>query len=135
MPWWRIGTHYARAISPRTATIRGRRPTSLAAARADDLESWPLARARLSLAYGSWLRRQRRVAKSRAALRSARDVLDAIGVHYLADRARQELDASGETSRHRGIDALDQLTPQELQIVRLAADGLSNREIGCACCT
>ena len=38
--------------------------------------------------------------------------------------------ASGEATRHRGIDVLDQLTPQELQIARLAADGLSNREIG-----
>ena len=129
MPWWRIGTHYARGAivaadgdDPKAADV------AFAAARADHLERWPLARARLSRAYGSWLRRQRRVAESRAALRSARDVLDAIGVHYLADRARQELDASGETSRHRGIDALDQLTPQELQIVRLAADGLSNRE-------
>ena len=70
------------------------------------------------------------MAESRAALRSARDVLDAIGVRYLADRARQELGASGEASRHRGIDTLDQLTPQELQIARFAADGLSNREIG-----
>jgi DNA-binding NarL/FixJ family response regulator len=76
------------------------------------------------------LRRQRRAAESRAELRSARDQLDAIGVHYLADRARHELGASGEISRHRGFDALDELTPQELQIARLAAEGLSNREIG-----
>jgi DNA-binding NarL/FixJ family response regulator len=55
----------------------------------------------------------------------------AIGVRYLADRARRELTASGEASeRHHGTDALDQLTPQELQIARLAAEGLSNREIG-----
>ena len=95
-----------------------------------DLERWPLARARLALAYGTWLRRQRRVAESRAELRSARDLLDAIGVRYLADRAQHELGASGEAPRHRGIDILDQLTPQELQIARLAAEGLSNREIG-----
>ena len=63
-----------------------------------DLERWPLARARLSLAYGTWLRRQRRVAESRAELRSARDLLDAIGVRYLADRAQQELGASGEAT-------------------------------------
>ena len=70
------------------------------------------------------------MAESRAELRSARDLLDAIGVRYLADRAQQELGASGEATRHRGIDVLDQLTPQELQIARLAAEGLSNREIG-----
>ena len=85
---------------------------------------------RAVLAYGTWLRRQRRVAESRAELRSARDLLDAIGVRYLADRAQQELGASGEATRHRGIDVLDQLTPQELQIARLASEGMSNREIG-----
>jgi RNA polymerase sigma factor (sigma-70 family) len=46
-----------------------------------------------------------------------------------ADRARRELRASGENSRRRSRDALDELTPQELQIVQMAARGLSNREI------
>jgi len=130
MPWWRIGVAYGRAV---LAAKTGHAPSADAAfatARAMDLERWPLARARLSLAYGTWLRRQRRVAESRTELRSARDLLDAIGVRYLADRAQQELEASGEATRHRGIDVLDQLTPQELQIARLAAEGLSNREIG-----
>jgi DNA-binding NarL/FixJ family response regulator len=44
--------------------------------------------------------------------------------------ARQELRASGETSRPRTPDARDQLTPQELQIAQLVSEGLSNREIG-----
>ena len=48
----------------------------------------------------------------------------------LAEHARRELRASGETSRSRTPDARDQLTPQELQIAQLAAEGLSNREIG-----
>jgi DNA-binding CsgD family transcriptional regulator len=130
MPWWRIGLAYARAV----IAADGDDPTAeaaFAAASAIDLERWPLARARLSLCHGIWLRRRRRIAESRAALRDARDVFDAIGIRYLAERARQELGASGEAShRHRGIDALDQLTPQELQIARLAAEGLSNREIG-----
>jgi DNA-binding NarL/FixJ family response regulator len=47
-----------------------------------------------------------------------------------AARARQELRASGESSRRRTPDTLDELTPQELQIVQMAAEGLSNREIG-----
>ena len=130
MPWWRIGVAYGRAVLAAKAGDAASADSAFATARAMDLERWPLARARLSLAYGTWLRRQRRVAESRAELRSARDLLDAIGVRYLADRAQQELGASGEATRHRGIDVLDQLTPQELQIARLAAEGLSNREIG-----
>lgn len=131
MPWWRIGVAYARVL------IAGDREDEVEAAEAFraamklDLERWPLARARLALCHGVWLRRNRRVAESRAALRTARDMFDAIGIRYLAERARQELTASGEAShRHQGVDALDQLTPQELQIARLAAEGLSNREIG-----
>ena len=46
------------------------------------------------------------------------------------ERARQELRASGETSRRRTPDAWDELTPQELQIAQMAAAGLTNREIG-----
>ena len=86
----------------------------------------PAARGR----YGRWLRRQRRVADSRAPLRTAREGLDALAFPRLAESARQELRASGETSRRRIPAAWDQLTPQELQIARLAAAGFSNREIG-----
>ncbi len=95
-----------------------------------DLASWPFARARLSLAYGEWLRRQRRTVESRTPLRAARDAFDALSVGPWADRARRELRASGEGSRRRTGDSLDELTPQELQIVQMAAQGLSNREIG-----
>ena len=130
MPWWRIGVAYGRAVLADKTGDAASADAAFATARAMDLERWPLARGRLSLAYGTWLRRQRRVTESRAELRSARDLLDAIGVRYLAKRAERELGASGEATRHRGIDILDQLTPQELQIARLAAEGLSNREIG-----
>jgi DNA-binding NarL/FixJ family response regulator len=82
------------------------------------------------LAYGRWLRRQRRVAESRAPLRAARGSADALGFDGLAAMARQELRASGETSRQRTPDARDQLTPQEQQIAQLVAEGLSNREVG-----
>jgi DNA-binding CsgD family transcriptional regulator len=91
---------------------------------------WPYHRGRLMLAHGSWLRRQRRVADSRRPLRAARDLFDTLGFEPAAERARQELRASGETSRRRVPEAWDQLSPQELQIARLAADGLTNREIG-----
>jgi ATP/maltotriose-dependent transcriptional regulator MalT len=129
MPWWAIGVAYGRAVLAGQAGDEAA-ASAFARARAQDLDRWPLARGRLALAYGTWLRRRRQVAESRIELREARDLLDGIGVRYLADRAEQELGASGESTRHRGIDVLDQLTPQELQIARLAADGLSNREIG-----
>lgn len=92
--------------------------------------SWPDFRGRLLLAYGRWLRRQRRIAESRGPLRAARDTFDALAYYALADKARQELRASGETSRRRSDDARDQLTPQELKIAEMAAAGLSNKEIG-----
>ena len=95
-----------------------------------DLSSWPCYRGRLLLNYGRWLRRQRRVAESRAPLRAARESFDALAFDGLAEIARQELRASGETSIRRTPDARDQLTPQELQIAHLAASGLSNRDIG-----
>jgi len=95
-----------------------------------DLVQWPCFRGRMLLWYGRWLRRQRRVAESRAPLRAARDGFDAGGFAKLAESARQELRASGETSRRRTPETWDQLTPQELQIARMAAEGLSNREIG-----
>ena len=90
----------------------------------------PYERARLMLAYGIWLRRRRRVAECREPLRLALAAFDALGAVSWGQQARDELRASGETARGRTPDALDQLTPQELQIARLAADGLSNRVIG-----
>jgi DNA-binding CsgD family transcriptional regulator len=94
-----------------------------------DLVDWPCYRGRMLLWYGRWLRRRRRVAESRAPLRAAREVFDALAFPALAESARQELRAAGETSPRRTRKAWDQLTPQELQIARMAAEGLSNREI------
>jgi ATP/maltotriose-dependent transcriptional regulator MalT len=91
---------------------------------------WPLHRARLLLAYGAWLRRQRRIGEARAHLRTAMQALDAIGAVPWGEMARKELRATGETSRRRTPIARDQLSPQELQIAQLAAQGLSNRAIG-----
>ena len=114
---------YARAIvADDEATYQEGLSSSVAA--------WPCYRGRLLLAYGSWLRRQRRVAESRAPLRAARDIFDGLGFVGVAERARQELRASGETSRKRTLEAWAELSPQELQIARMAAEGLTNREIG-----
>ena len=57
-------------------------------------------------------------------------MLDAIGMEAFAERARRELLAAGETARRRAVTARVELTAQEAQIARLAADGLSNPEIG-----
>jgi ATP/maltotriose-dependent transcriptional regulator MalT len=95
-----------------------------------DLTNWPFQRARLLLAYGQWLRRQRRIAESRTSLRDARDAFDAMACAAWGDQARRELRASGESSLRRDPVARDQLTAQELQIAQLAAQGLSNRDIG-----
>ena len=99
-----------------------------------DLTRWPLVRARLELAYGSWLRRQRRASEARAPLRSAKATLEWIGAGAWAERARSELRAAGERApvqegSHPGRPWQDALTPQELQIAGLAAEGLSNRGI------
>jgi DNA-binding CsgD family transcriptional regulator len=95
-----------------------------------DLAAWPFSRARLLLAYGAWLRRQRRVGESRVPLRTAREAFDALGVPPWAERARHELRGAGVTSHPRERHAMHKLTPKELQIARMAASGLSNREIG-----
>ena len=90
----------------------------------------PFDHARLQLAYGAWLRRQRRVSESRGPLRAARQVFDALACVPWAERARQELRASGEKSGGRVQAARDQLSAQELQIAQMAATGMTNREIG-----
>ena len=86
--------------------------------------------ARSHLLYGEWLRRERRRADARDQLRAAHDMLDAMGMEAFAERARRELLATGETARKRTVETAVELTAQEVQVARLARDGLSNPEIG-----
>jgi DNA-binding CsgD family transcriptional regulator len=86
--------------------------------------------ARTHLLYGEWLRREGRRTDAREQLRAAHEQFTAIGMEAFAERARVELSATGETARKRTDDTRTQLTAQELQIVRMARDGLSNPEIG-----
>ena len=85
--------------------------------------------ARAHLLYGEWLRREGRRVDAREQLRSAHGMFDTIGMEAFAERARRELVATGEIIRRRTVDTLDELTPQEAQIARLASDGRSNSEI------
>ena len=87
-------------------------------------------RARTLFSFGCWLRRERRGVESRKPLRDAIDLFDVLDATRWSMRARQELRATGETIGPRTPDARDRLTSQELQIAQLAAEGLSNREIG-----
>jgi DNA-binding CsgD family transcriptional regulator len=85
--------------------------------------------ARTHLLYGEWLRRERRRLDAREHLRTALDMFRSMGTEAFAGRAERELSATGERARKRTVDTLDQLTPQEEQIARLAARGTTNREI------
>ncbi|WP_405365705.1 ATP-binding protein [Kitasatospora sp. NBC_00039] len=92
----------------------------------------PFEQARTALLYGEWLRRERRRTDARPHLRAALETFELLGARPWADRARSELTATG-TSAPAPADApagaLTALTPQELQIARLAARGLTNRDI------
>jgi DNA-binding CsgD family transcriptional regulator len=85
--------------------------------------------ARAHLLYGEWLRRERRRLDARSELRRAHDLFSDFGMEAFAERARVELRATGEHARKRSVETLDQLTPQEAQVARLAAEGSSNRAI------
>jgi DNA-binding CsgD family transcriptional regulator len=125
-PWLHHNLRQTRALLAEDADAEALVQTALDV----DLDASPLDQARLRLAFGQWLRRHRRVAESRAHLRAARDTFDMLGAVPWGEQARQELRAAGEASVNRTPHLLDQLTPQELQIAQLAAEGLSNREIG-----
>ena len=124
-PWTRVALCYAAPLlaSDELAEREFRRALDASLAR------WPAYRARLLLEYGSWLRRQRRVAEARGPLRTARQICEAHGLLPWAERARGELRATGEISKAPAAQRWTTLSPQELQIAQLAAEGLSNREI------
>ena len=86
--------------------------------------------ARTHLLYGEWLRREKQRSEAREHLRHAYEMLTAMGIEAFAERARRELQATGETVRRRSVtQAIERLTAQEAQIARLVHEGLSNPEI------
>jgi DNA-binding NarL/FixJ family response regulator len=85
--------------------------------------------ARAHLLYGEWLRRERRKLDARAQLRQAHEMFLDFGAEAFAQRARVELNATGERARKRIEETRHQLTPQEAQVAHLAAQGATNPEI------
>jgi DNA-binding CsgD family transcriptional regulator len=81
------------------------------------------------LVHGEWLRRDGRRAEARSALRTAHAAFADMGAAAFAERARIELEATGERARRRSVDTALDLTPQEAQVARLAAERLTSREI------
>jgi ATP/maltotriose-dependent transcriptional regulator MalT len=127
VPTLQIHLEYARAV---LAPDDGAADSLFKAAMSRDLTRWPWHRARLELAYGSWLRRRRRMSASRIPLRAARITFEQIGAKTWAEQAASELRAAGGRTAVTEPSGRDTLTAQELQVARLAAIGLSNRKIG-----
>ncbi|TFV77525.1 LuxR family transcriptional regulator [Blastococcus sp. CT_GayMR19] len=127
----RAGTPWGIALARRgAAQLAGGDPVAYEEAlEQHEAATRPLDEARTRLSYGESLRRRRRRVDARLALRAAAEAFDRAGAAPWADRARAELRATGETLGPRQATEWDRLTPQELQIARLAVGGASNPEI------
>jgi ATP/maltotriose-dependent transcriptional regulator MalT len=131
----RVDRSATAALRPRLASCRAllapRTEATVHFATALDLidSARPFDRPRIRLLHGEHLRRLGRRVEAREHLRAAIEGFDDIGAASWADRAGQELQATGETARRRSPDAITQLTPQELQIARLVGQGLTNKEV------
>ncbi|MCX4619859.1 ATP-binding protein [Streptomyces albogriseolus] len=125
-PWALAVAHRCRAL------VDGREEDYREAVRLHGQGRRPFERARTALLYGEWLRRARRRSEARDTLRSALEDFEGLRAVPWAERARAELRAAGDattSAKATAENVLDRLTPQELQVVRLAADGNSSREI------
>ncbi|MEV8593830.1 AAA family ATPase [Streptomyces sp. NPDC052012] len=129
-PWARAVAHRCRALVD--SGEEDREEDYVQAVRLHGLGGRPFERARTELVYGEWLRRARRRSEARASLRSALEIFERLRAAPWAERARAELRAAGDATtvaKATAENVLDRLTPQELQVVRLAAGGNSSREI------
>ncbi|MEU8894221.1 AAA family ATPase [Nocardia sp. NPDC048505] len=123
-PWVAALAHRCRALTAPDSSAERHFRSAL------ELGGRPFEQARTQLLYGEWLRRARRKVDARTQLQPALETFDRLAATPWADRARTELAALGAGTTARPVaGVLAALTPQELQIVRLAAQGLSNRDI------
>lgn len=97
-----------------------------------DRVDMPFERARTMLVLGERLRRARRRADARRALDEALDTFDRIGADPWSARARTELRATGGRAAEHAASPVEELTPRELQVAALVAEGRTNREVGAA---
>jgi DNA-binding CsgD family transcriptional regulator len=88
--------------------------------------------ARTQLSYGARLRRARERVRAREQLRRAHETFSELGAQPWVELARAELAATGETARRRDPSTIDELTPQELQVALLLAEGRTTREAAAA---
>ena len=95
-------------------------------------DQWPFERAQLRLDQAEWLRRRRRINDAKPVLTEALGTFRRLGARSWAQRTEAELRACGVAvaGAPGDRDALAELTPQQRQIVRLASEGLTDREIG-----
>ena len=93
------------------------------------IERWQFDLARVRLAYSERLRRRRAMAEARVQLNAALEIFERLRARPWVDRASAELRATGQTKPRAGDNVLDRLTSQEIEIVRLAASGLTNKQI------
>jgi DNA-binding CsgD family transcriptional regulator len=124
LPWARAAVHHARAVIGDGDPEEELRAALEWHARSPRLP----ARARTQLALGEHLRRSRRRVDARVPLREALDTFETLGAGFWAERARQELRASGETARRGDALVPTELTAQEAQVARLVREGLSNKD-------
>jgi DNA-binding CsgD family transcriptional regulator len=125
-PWSLATAHRCRALLSHDDQAERHLQAALAT---DGLAELPFELAHTQLLYGQWLRRARRRADARPQLHRALETFERLGASPWADQARAELRASGQSARRREASTRDQLTPQELQIARLASQGLTNQQI------
>jgi len=125
-PTLRMNVTYANALLAPGELIEER----VRAALDRDVGSWPFERSRMQLMLGSRLRRHKQIQEARELLRTAQEGFDSLGAGPWAERAREELRAAGVPSRAPAPAVWSSLSAQELQVARMAAEGLSNRQIG-----
>jgi DNA-binding CsgD family transcriptional regulator len=126
MPVIRMNLGYADAVLAPDELMEDR----VRAALDSEVGSWPFERSRMQLLLGSRLRRRKRIQEARDLLRTAQAGFGSLGASLWVERAGKELRAAGVASSAPSPTPWSSLSAQELQVARMAAEGLSNREIG-----